>query len=125
MQKQTLLVLLGNQLFQNAEISALKPSFIFMAEDYELCTYEKHHKLKILMFLGAMREKRDELINTGFNIEYQDINHPDFKNSYEQKLKKILNKRAIKSIKMFEIEDKEFEDRIKKFSTNLDCPQAD
>ena len=41
-----------------------------MAEDYELCTYEKHHKLKILLFLSAMRSHSDHLkkINLKLNI---------------------------------------------------------
>ena len=27
-----------------------------MAEDYNLCTYEKHHKHKLVLFLSAMRK---------------------------------------------------------------------
>jgi deoxyribodipyrimidine photolyase-like uncharacterized protein len=50
MTSKDLLVLLGNQLFPIDEIKKLDTNQIFMAEDYNLCTYEKHHKLKILMF---------------------------------------------------------------------------
>ena len=32
-----------------------------MAEDYELCTFQKHHKQKILLFLSAMRSHADSL----------------------------------------------------------------
>ena len=118
----TLLILLGNQLFPNLEIANIQPTTIFMAEDFHLCTYEKHHKLKILMFLAAMREKRDELIGKGYDVQYQDIDQPDFKQSFEYKLKKIIIKKQITSIKMFEIEDKEFENRLVQFAEKERIP---
>ena len=46
-----LLFILGNQLFPLKNLAASKNDHLFfMAEDHELCTYEKHHKLKILFF---------------------------------------------------------------------------
>ena len=57
--------MLGNQLFPLENMQAAEAGAVFMAEDLGLCTYEKHHKLKILMFLAAMREKRDELQANG------------------------------------------------------------
>ena len=86
MSTNTLLVLLGNQLFSIEEIKENQFDAIFMAEDYGLCTYEKHHKLKILMFFSAMREKRDELIANNFMIEYQDLERSGFEISYEDRL---------------------------------------
>jgi deoxyribodipyrimidine photolyase-related protein len=71
MMRKALLVLLGNQLFPIEEIKKTQVDMIFMSEDYDLCTYEKHHKLKILLFLVAMREKRDELTANDFKLEYQ------------------------------------------------------
>ncbi len=85
MSKSTLLIL-GNQLFSLDIIQAVSADNIFMAEDLGLCTYEKHHKLKILMFLTAMREKRDELQAAHCTVEYLDIEHPSFDQSYEDKL---------------------------------------
>jgi deoxyribodipyrimidine photolyase-related protein len=116
MKSKDLLVLLGNQLFPIDEIKKLDTNQIFMAEDYNLCTYEKHHKLKILMFLCAMREKRDELIKNHFNVFYSEISDKDFLISYEEKLKKYIIKNKINHIKFFEIEDKFFENRMKVFS---------
>ncbi|MDG2474750.1 MAG: cryptochrome/photolyase family protein [Paracoccaceae bacterium] len=116
MTTDNLLILLGNQLFQVSKIKLTKPKKIFMAEDFDLCTYEKQHKLKILMFLSAMREKRDELKKNGFDIEYYDINHPTFKEPFEHKIKNVLAKNHLKNIVMFEIEDKNFETRIIEFS---------
>ena len=115
MKSTDLLVLLGNQLFSTDEIKKLDTNQIFMAEDYNLCTYEKHHKLKILMFLCAMREKRDELIKNHFNVFYSEISNEDFLIPYEQKLKKYIIKNKINHIKFFEIEDKFFENRMKIF----------
>jgi deoxyribodipyrimidine photolyase-related protein len=109
MMTKTLLVLLGNQLFSIEEIKENQFDAIFMAEDYGLCTYEKHHKLKILMFLTAMREKRDELISNNFEIEYQDLERSSFEDSYEDKLLNYIKKNKISEVKMFEIEDKDFE----------------
>ena len=39
MKSNDLLVLLGNQLFPISEIKRINPNQIFMAEDYDLCTY--------------------------------------------------------------------------------------
>ena len=116
MKSKDLLVLLGNQLFPIDEIKKLDTNQIFMAEDYNLCTYEKHHKLKILMFLCAMREKRDELIKNHFNVFYSEISNDDFLIPYEEKLKKYIINNKISHIKFFEIEDKFFENRMKIFS---------
>ena len=57
-----------------------------MAEDLGLCNYEKHHKLKILMFLAAMREKRDELRSDWFEVDYFDLDSEQFEAYYEAKL---------------------------------------
>ena len=67
-----------------------------MAEDYGLCTFEKHHKLKILLFLSSMRSFRDELKTKNFNLIYKDVNK-DFKLSYEKKLERTV-KEKIKEI---------------------------
>ena len=57
-----LFITLGNQLFPLKYLSRFKNDHIFfMAEDYGLCTYEKHHKLKILLFLSSMRSHADGL----------------------------------------------------------------
>jgi deoxyribodipyrimidine photolyase-related protein len=38
-----------------------------MAEDNGLCTYEKHHKQKILLFLSSMRSYADSLKKININ----------------------------------------------------------
>ena len=70
-----LFITLGNQLFPLKYLSRFKNDHLFfMAEDYGLCTYEKHHKLKILLFLSSMRSYADNLKKNSFlkdTIDYQ------------------------------------------------------
>ena len=106
-----LFIILGNQLFNPKYLSPYKDHTFFMAEDYGLCTFENHHKFKILLFLSSMRSYRDELKLKNFSLMYKDINQ-DFKLSYEKKLEKIIKVKNIKEISFFEIEDKFFEKRI-------------
>ena len=50
-----LFFILGNQLFPSKYLDRFKKDHLFfMAEDYQLCTYEKHHKQKILLFLSSI-----------------------------------------------------------------------
>ncbi len=88
-----------------------------MAEDYELCTFQKHHKQKILLFLSAMRSYADTLKKNKYKIEYKKIEDKDFKNSYFDKILKIINKQKITEISSFEVEDKFFEEKLKRFFT--------
>ena len=111
-----LFFILGNQLFPIQHLNSFKNDHIFfMAEDYQLCTYEKHHKLKILLFLSAMRSYSDHLKKNKFKVEYSKIDSKDFKKNYLEKVKKIIKSKKIKEITSFEIEDKFFENKIKKF----------
>ena len=69
-----LFFILGNQLFPPKYLDRFKNDHLFfMSEDYELCTYEKHHKLKILLFLSAMRSHADNLKKNKFNIKNKQI----------------------------------------------------
>ena len=112
-----LFLILGNQLFNTKYLSNFKDHIFFIAEDYGLCTFEKHHKLKILLFLSSMRSFKEELKSKNFNLVYKDLND-DFKLSYEKKLEKILKEKKIKEISFFEIEDKFFERRILSLAKN-------
>ena len=85
-----------------------------MSEDYGLGTFQKHHKLKILLFLSSMRSFRDELKTKKFKVIYNDC-YKNFKYSYEKKLEKIIKEKKIKEVSFFEIEDIFFEKRLKSF----------
>jgi len=110
-------IILGNQLFPKEHLKDHKEDHIFMAEDLGLCTYEKHHKQKILLFLSAMRSYAEELKKSKFNVTYFDVLHSLFNKSYEEKLQTFVKKNKITEITSFEIEDKFFETRIKQFCT--------
>tara|TARA_E500000178_G_scaffold356542_1_gene435316 strand:- start:49371 stop:50864 length:1494 start_codon:yes stop_codon:yes gene_type:complete len=112
-----LLVILGNQLFNPDYLNNIQFDWVFMAEDYELCTYYKHHKQKILMFLLAMREYRDELEKLNYKVIYEGTNLASFKRKYEQKLQDAIKETATTELIFYEIEDKFFEQRILEFAT--------
>lgn len=113
----SLLVILGNQLFPLEVIKKTNCTTIFMAEDHGLCTHYKYHKHKLIFFLTAMRKYRDELIKEGYTVHYIDGDHPEFKDSYETKLKKFLNQNPVfEKVKVFEVEDQFFELRLKSFA---------
>ena len=106
---------LGNQLFSKEHIKDYKKHHFFMAEDYGLCTYEKHHKQKILLFLSAMRSYAEELSAAKYQVTYYDCNHSLFKKSYETKLLEFIKKNSIKEMVSFEVEDKFLEQRLHSF----------
>ncbi len=106
-----LFLILGNQLFNPRYLKNFSDNIFFMAEDFGLCSFQKHHKLKILLFLSSMRSYRDELKSKKFKLIYNDCNK-NFKDSYENKLEKIILEKKIKELNFFEIEDKFFEKKI-------------
>ena len=106
-------IVLGNQLFDPLYLKNYKDCKIFMAEDLGLCTYEKHHKLKILHFLSSMRSYNDLLKSKGFETDYYDCKN-NFSDKYEDKLKKAIKKNKSKRVFFFEVEDKPFEKKLNK-----------
>ena len=111
-----LFFILGNQLFPSKYLDRFKKDHLFfMAEDYQLCTYEKHHKQKILLFLSSMRSHADSLKRDKFKLEYIKIEDKEFKDDYLKKLKKVISSKKIKEISSFEVEDKFFEKKINQF----------
>ena len=108
-------IILGNQLFPLSQLKNFKDHHFMMAEDYQLCTYVKHHRQKILLFLSAMRSYADELKKANFSLTYFDCKHELFKKSYEEKILVFLKKIKAKEVSLFEIEDKFFENQLKTF----------
>ena len=109
-----LFLVLGNQLFNPNYLKKYLNYTFYMAEDYNLCTFQKHHKLKILLYLSSMRSYRDELRERGIKVIYKDCTI-DFKKTYEKKLEKIIKEKKVKEISFFEIEDTFFEKKLKSF----------
>ena len=106
-------IVLGNQLFNPSYFEKFRNDHLFfICEDFQLCTYQKHHKHKILLFLSAMRSFADELKKKKFKVIYKSIEEKDFKKSYVEKLFKEIEKANVKEISMFEVEDKFFEKQL-------------
>jgi len=111
-----LFFILGNQLFPIKYLDRFKKDHLFfMAEDKGLCTYEKHHKQKILLFLSSMRSYADGLRKNKFKLDYFKIEDKEFNEDYLKKLKKIITQKKVKEISSFEVEDKFFEKKISQF----------
>jgi deoxyribodipyrimidine photolyase-related protein len=111
-----LFFILGNQLFPLKYIDRYKKDHLFfMSEDRGLCTYEKHHKQKILLFLSSMRSYADELYKNKYNLKYYKIEDKEFNEDYIIKVKKIISSNKITEVSSFEIEDKLFEKKIQDF----------
>ena len=106
-------IVLGNQLFDPLYLKNYKDCKIFMAEDLGLCTYEKHHKLKILHFLSSMRSYNDLLKSKGFETDYYDCKN-NFSDKYEDKLRKSIKESKPKRVFSFEVEDKPFDKKLNK-----------
>ena len=109
-----LFLILGNQLFNTKYLKEYSEFTFYMSEDYGLCTFQKHHKLKILLFLSSMRSYRDELRAKKIKLIYNNCNK-EFKTPYEKKLERVIKEKKIKEVNFFEIEDKFFEKRLKLF----------
>ena len=109
---EKLFLILGNQLFHPKHLIELGCSDVLMLEDYGLCTYEKHHKLKIYLFLCAMREYRDELENHGIKVHYSTLEDRKKDENYITYLKNFHDKSNFQTINFFQIEDKVFEEII-------------
>ena len=113
-----LFLVLGNQLFPLSYFEHYKKDHLFfMSEDFELCTYEKHHKNKILFYLSSMRSFHDNLIEKNFKTKYLPIEDQQFKVPYTEKLISIIKKNKISKVTSFEIEDKMFEKKIERLFT--------
>ncbi len=103
---KSLLVLMGNQLFPKASLTAFQNQPIYMAEDIGLCTYFRFHKAKIALFLAAMRQRRDELRDEGFTVYYHELTDDGL--DYAARLVKRLKADRIQHVNLFEIEDRPF-----------------
>jgi deoxyribodipyrimidine photolyase-related protein len=110
--ESNLFVILGNQLFDPKILKEYDCKIVFMAEDFGLCTYEKHHKLKIYLFLCAMREYRDELQLNGIEVHYLKLEQRKKDLPYLDSLKEFVMGNQIKKVNFFEIEDKPLEVEI-------------
>lgn len=118
MSQSSFLVILGNQLFAPDYLPPPGEVRVFMAEDRGLCTYERHHQQKIVLFLAAMRAYADELRHAGYDVDYVALD-PDDRRSYEEKLEHSLSDGNAQHIVHFEVEDRAMEQRLAQFAEHL------
>ena len=110
-----MLLILGNQLFPLEHLPASDAQAVFMAEDMGLCTYEKHHQQKIVLFLAAMRSYADELRDAGYDVHYVELDSDD-SSSFVDKLDAAMKSAGDDELVHFEIEDKAMESGIVEFA---------
>ena len=111
-------LILGDQLFPQKYLQKYKKDFFYIAEDIGLCTQEKFHKHKLILFLSAMRSYRDDLISNKFNVIYNEIDQ-DKNSSYSEKLEKIIKKKKVKKIITYKISDHFFDKVLRKICKKL------
>jgi deoxyribodipyrimidine photolyase-related protein len=117
MTARPIFVVLGNQLFAEEHLPPPEAITIFMAEDMGLCTYEKHHQQKIVLFLAAMRAYADRLRATGYTVRYLQLD-PGDKRHYDDKLGDVFDETTSEELQHFEVEDKDMEARLVRFAAN-------
>jgi deoxyribodipyrimidine photolyase-related protein len=110
-----MLVILGNQLFPLQHLPPPSAGPVYMAEDLGLCTYERHHQQKIVLFLSAMRAYADELRVAGYEVHYQTLNTTDVR-PYETRLAATMDATNSVGLLHFEVEDKAMEARLIAFA---------
>ena len=107
---RNLFLILGNQLFNPDELLEKGCTDVYMSEDFGLCTYQKHHKLKLYLFLTSMREYKDTLIAKGINVHYNKLERQKVSESYYDNFGAFLKENSFDKINIYEIEDKFFEE---------------
>lgn len=121
MEGKRIALVLGNCLFPDHNLLEPDDQTIFvMIEDHGLCTHYKYHKHKLVLFLSGMRSHGDTL-NEQFNLEYIRLNEFTKDDSYENRLKSILERYPkVDEIITYDIEDHFFEKRIVDFCKSHD-----
>jgi deoxyribodipyrimidine photolyase-related protein len=108
-----LFLLLGNQLFASKYLNDFKDHIFYMAEDYDLCTFEKHHKHKILLFLSSMRSFSDELKSKNFNLIYTTMAHNLFPKSVKYEGRKQHQSFRIEEVDNLKVKTNFYDEEFK------------
>jgi len=117
MSSKEALLILGDQLFSPEHFKPFQGMPAFMCEDYGLCTHFRYHKLKIALFLSAMRNFADNpKIKALVKITYHRLSAKiDRNKDFFSRLKDFTEENKITTLHCFEIEDKFFETSVQKF----------
>lgn len=112
-------LVLGDQLYDPSWLMTVVPPrdhIIFMCEARALCTHFRYHKLKLVLFLSAMREYRDELRQRGYQVHYEEL-EPAGGPTYWQRLRSLLERTRTQELSHIEIEDQFFEAELLEFTS--------
>ncbi len=108
-----LLLTLPNQLFPihliKENYKSKDPLIVFIKEDFELCTYHKFHKHRIILLLAAARTYKAELESKKIKVDYHELNQKEI---FENTLLKSISVLKIKKVFFYEIEDKFLEKKV-------------
>ena len=111
-------LILGNQLFEAKEIPDIVKYPIFMCESDDLCTHVKYHQSKLIFFLSAMREYKDELIKQDYTCFYHALKL-DSSQDFFVCLEEFCTEHQTECLHVIEIEDHFFEKKLVKFCESL------
>ncbi len=112
--KRSLLVILGDQLFEDRYLPKGLP--IFMAEDHNLCSKYRYHQQKLVLVLSSMRHHAEQLRSKGRDVLYHRLDTPEEGElPYLERLKRTVALLDAKRIVTFEIEGKGFEEAFGDF----------
>lgn len=106
--QKSILFILGDQLFPLNYIKSIKPTYVFMAEDYTLAGEIKNHKQKIMLFFCAMRQYAAHLEKNSFKVIYESLRP----GKITDKIKSFAQKHKIELIHHFSIDDSYFRDQL-------------
>ncbi|MFT4307957.1 MAG: cryptochrome/photolyase family protein [Candidatus Woesearchaeota archaeon] len=104
----TLSLVLGDQLFPDRSFDEV----VFMAEHPELTEHYRYHSHKLVLFLSAMRSYARTITEP---LVYYRLDEVPEGASYTDLLARTVEEHDITRIRMFEIEDRIFEERIRAF----------
>lgn len=111
-----LLVVQGNQLFPLDELRGHEDALIYLTEDYQACTYLRHHKHKLILILSAMRAYADALREAGHTVVYEKLDETPAELTYTEKLRRIVDAYGCQTLTHFEIPNKRMERRMARFA---------
>lgn len=121
----TLVLLLGDQL--TPTISSLQQvdkdsTIILMGEIKEEASYVGHHKKKIAFIFSAMRHFRDELVSSGWQVEYQQYGESASIVSVRDLLRNGVKKFAVSQILVTEPGEYRLAQLLEDYATQSEVP---
>ncbi len=123
-QHRRVFLMLGNQLFPVARLRAWQGALFFLAEDYMTCRNLRHHQHKLLLTLAGMRAQAELLRREGFSVDYVPLSEESNRQSYVEKLRRLLSRTGFRELLHFEIEDPLMERRIARFARQHDIQRT-